>query len=169
MKYRHAPLTLIAALLICFGLALSGCGKTKKVYFKTPTDGEEVTGQLIDGKVRVKVVMEVEGMTVAPAGEVVEGSGHHHIIIDKTVVKSGDPVPTDEQHIHYGKGQTVSEIALSPGEHTLTLQFANGAHQSYGEAMSQTIKVKVNGLQGAVSPPAGATPTTAGQATPTVK
>ena len=81
----------------------------------------------------------------------------------------GDPVPADEQHIHYGKGQTVSEIALSSGEHSLTLQFANGVHQSYGEKMSQTIKVKVIGLQGAVPPPAGATPTMAHHATPTVK
>ena len=41
-------------------------------------------------------------------------------------------MPADEKNIYFGKGQTNFEITLEPGEHTLTLQFADGFHQSYG-------------------------------------
>ncbi|MEL6349341.1 MAG: DUF4399 domain-containing protein, partial [Myxococcota bacterium] len=91
----------------------------------------------------VKVKMGVEGMTVQPAGELKEGTGHHHIIIDKGGIAEGQAVPADEQHIHYGKGQTETELELTPGKHSLTLQFANGLHQSYGEVMASTITITV--------------------------
>jgi hypothetical protein len=90
-----------------------------------------------------KVVMGIEGMEVKPAGAIEATSGHHHIIIDGAPIEAGKPVPADAQHIHYGKGQTETELTLTPGVHTLTLQFANGAHLSYGPAMSSTITVTV--------------------------
>ncbi len=49
----------------------------------------------------------------------------------------------DETHIHFGKGQKETTITLSPGKHTLTLQFADGAHISYGKEMSKKISVNV--------------------------
>jgi len=91
----------------------------------------------------VTVQMMVHGMTVQPAGEVIEGSGHHHIIINGEPVAEGEVVPSDEQHIHFGGGQTETELELPPGEHTLTLQFANGMHQSYGPDWSKAITVTV--------------------------
>ena len=106
------------------------------VYFVNLEDGAEVTSP-------VKVQMGVEGMQVEPAGELKEGYGHHHIIIDGTFVPEGSVVPMTETSIHYGKGQTETELELTPGEHTLTMQFADGFHSSYGEAMSKTITVKV--------------------------
>ncbi len=108
----------------------------KKVFFANLEDGATV-------KSPVKVEMGVEGMTVHPAGEDIPNTGHHHIIIDGAPVETGRPVPADEKHIHFGKGQTETEIELTPGEHTLTLQFANYAHQSYGPEMSKTIKITV--------------------------
>ena len=51
--------------------------------------------------------------------------------------------PKDATHIHFGKGQTVDTLALTPGTHTLTLQFANGVHESYGKDWSKTITVEV--------------------------
>jgi hypothetical protein len=98
-----------------------------------------------DAKVKspVKVVMQVQGMEVHPAGEVTPNSGHHHLIIDGESVAEGEVLPADEKHIHFGQGQTETEVELTPGKHTLTLQFANGAHQSYGPDMSQTITVEV--------------------------
>lgn len=91
----------------------------------------------------VKIIMQVQGMEVNPAGEVIPNSGHHHLIIDGGSVPEGQVLPADATHIHFGKGQTETEIELSPGKHTLTLQFANGAHQSYGADMSETIHVEV--------------------------
>ena len=107
-----------------------------KVFFVSPKDASEVTSPL-------KVQMGVEGMKVQPAGEIVEGTGHHHIIIDSEPVKKGAVVVGDAQHLHFGKGQTETELELKPGKHTLQLQFANGAHISYGEQLRSQITVTV--------------------------
>lgn len=107
-----------------------------RVFFAEPTNGSFVDSP-------VAVVMGVEGMEVKPAGEIVPGTGHHHIIVNGDAIAEGGVVPKDTQHIHYGKGETETELELPPGEHTLRLQFANGAHLSYGEKMSATITVKV--------------------------
>jgi hypothetical protein len=115
-----------------------------KVFFKTPAEGAEVKGALTEGKVKVAVQMGAENIVVKPAGEVVKGTGHHHIIVDGAGISLGTIVPKDETHLHFGQGQTEAEIQLPPGEHTLTLQFADGAHMSYGPTLTSTIKVKVS-------------------------
>lgn len=115
---------------------LAHAGSDQGVYFVQPVEGATV------GRT-VKVVMGVSGMRVQPAGEVVEGSGHHHLIIDGGPIAKGEAVPKDGRHLHFGKGQTQTTIELSPGAHTLTLQFADGQHHSFGPAMSKTIHVTV--------------------------
>jgi hypothetical protein len=107
-----------------------------RVFFVAPADGATVTSP-------VKVSMGVEGMEVKPAGEIVPGTGHHHILVDTDGIATGGVVPKDAKHIHYGDGSTETELELSPGEHTLKLQFANGAHMSFGDKMSATITVTV--------------------------
>ena len=107
-----------------------------KVFFKSPENGATVTSP-------VSFVMGVEGMKVAPAGEVKAGEGHHHVIIDGGPVKEGDVIPADATHVHFGKAQTEASIPLPPGKHSLTLQFADGAHRSLGEKMSSTVAIFV--------------------------
>lgn len=107
-----------------------------RVYFVSPKNGAEVASP-------VNISMGISGMTVAPAGEVKEGQGHHHLIVDGGPSKQGDIVPADATHIHFGKGQTAASVPLAPGKHKLTLQFADGAHRSLGEQMSETIEVLV--------------------------
>jgi len=85
----------------------------------------------------------VNGMQVRKAGPVVEGTGHFHLIIDNGYTPKGRIVPKDATHKHFGKGQTETELKLAPGEHTLTLQFANGQHTSYGREWSKTIHLTV--------------------------
>ena len=85
----------------------------------------------------------VSGMTVQPAGVMDEGTGHHHLIVDSLDIPKGTPIPMDAQHIHYGKGQTSAEIELAPGQHTLTLQFADGMHVSYGPDWSAKVSITV--------------------------
>lgn len=114
-----------------------------QVSFVSPSDGATVKGPLVEGKVTVSVKMGVSGIEVRPAGEQVKGTGHHHIIIDGAGIPLGDVVPKDETHLHYGQGQTDAEVQLTPGSHKLTLQFADGAHLSYGPQLSRTIKVNV--------------------------
>jgi hypothetical protein len=106
------------------------------VYFVNLKDGEQVKSPLI-------VQMGVKGMEVEPAGKVNEMKGHHHLIIDGSFVEKGQMVPKDETHLHFGKGQTTDTLKLSPGSHTLTLQFADGMHRSYGKDWSSTITINV--------------------------
>ncbi len=126
--------SLSLTLLISF--AVMSCGAADGVYFENLEDGQEVSTSVL-------VKMGVSGMEIKPAGEIIKGTGHHHIIIDGSSLKTGEMVPADKTHIHFGKGQTETTLELTPGEHTLTLQFANGVHQSYGPEWSKTITVIV--------------------------
>ncbi|QNM96845.1 DUF4399 domain-containing protein [Chitinimonas koreensis] len=87
----------------------------------------------------------VEGMKVRSAAEdpFDRSSGHHHLLIDLPAVPKGQVIPFDERHVHYGKGQTEATVTLAPGPHTLTLQFADGAHGSYGPQLSASVRVTV--------------------------
>jgi len=108
----------------------------QSVSFVEPVDGATVTSPF-------KVKFAVSGMEVKPAGDMSANTGHHHLLINAMSVKSGEVVPADETHLHFGKGQTETEVKLAPGTYKLTMQFANGLHQSYGEGMSKTITVHV--------------------------
>ena len=110
--------------------------KKAKVMFLEPADGATVTSP-------VHLKFGVKGMEVRPAGELAENTGHHHIIIGPAGIPEGTVVPKDEKHIHFGKGQTEADIELEPGKHTLTMQFADGNHTSYGEVLAATITITV--------------------------
>lgn len=107
-----------------------------RVYFIEPKDGATVTSP-------VHMKFGVDGMTVAPAGTMTPGTGHHHLLIDSKALPEGTVIPANDTSLHFGKGQTEADVPLSPGDHTLTLQFGDGAHRSYGPDMAQTIKVHV--------------------------
>jgi hypothetical protein len=122
---------------LCAGLLLaSGVARADGVSFIEPKDGATVTNP-------VHVKFAVDGMKVAPAGTITEGTGHHHLLIDGQPVPKGAVIPANDKSLHFGKGQSETEITLPPGDHTLTLQFGDGAHRSYGPAWSQTITVHV--------------------------
>jgi len=128
---------LFAIVMLVSLISSCGGGEDKGVYFVNINDGDTVTSPF-------KVEMGVTGMEVEPAGALNEGKGHHHLIIDGSWLEKGEVVPADDKNIHYGGGQTMTEdITLAPGTHTLTLQFADGFHASYGKEMSKTITVTV--------------------------
>jgi hypothetical protein len=127
-------LVLVAGLMLIASVAQAA--PAKRVYFVEPKNGAVVSSPF-------KVVFGVSAMAIAPAGEIVADSGHHHLLINAGPVKEGETIPADETHLHFGKGQTETEVTLPPGKYKLTLQFANGAHQSYGKKMSKTIRVTV--------------------------
>jgi hypothetical protein len=114
-----------------------------RVFFAAPSEGGKLEGPLENGKVTIDVRMGAEGIAIKPAGPVEAGSGHHHILIDTAPVPVGAVVPKDEQHVHFGQGQTEAKLALVPGEHTLSLQLADGIHRSYGPQVAATVKVTV--------------------------
>lgn len=91
------------------------------------------------------VKMALEGRKICEAGKETADKtcGHHHILIDSKPVATGEAIINDATHLHFGKGQTETDVTLAPGKHTLTLQLADSAHRSYGEKLSQTIEVEV--------------------------
>jgi len=91
------------------------------VAILSPRDGDIVSSP-------VKVVFGLEGMTVAPAGDLTPNSGHHHLLVDVAPPDLGLPLPKDAQHLHFGQAQTEAEITLAPGQHTLQLVLGDGNH-----------------------------------------
>ncbi len=106
------------------------------VSFIEPVDGAHV-------KSPVHVKMGVTGMEVRRAGEMVDNSGHHHVLIDLDPITAGQQIPKDETHLHYGGADTEADVVLSPGVHKLTLQFADANHMSYGPEWAKTVTVTV--------------------------
>jgi hypothetical protein len=88
----------------------------------------------------------VKHVKVAPATDTSPGTGHHHLFIDVTSLPPGDaPIPNDETHKHYGKGQTEDTIHLSPGVHTLQLDFGDAGHMQFDPPLASrkiTVHVK---------------------------
>ncbi len=100
------------------------------VYFISPTDGEVVHSPVL-------VKFGLRGMGVAPAGVERENTGHHHLLINVEKLPDMDkPIPADEHHKHFGKGQTEALIELTPGAHTLQLLFADFAHIPHDPAIT---------------------------------
>ena len=52
-------------------------------------------------------------------------------------------IPKDSVHLHFGNAQTSAEVKLSPGKHTLTLQFADALHRSFGSRLTNKVTVNV--------------------------
>jgi len=124
---------------MAYACAHSGsCGTSCSIgpHFISPKDGATVPKTFT-------IKMGIKGLKVHKAGALIEGTGHHHLIIDGSSVAENEVVAKDATHIHFGKGQTETSVTLTPGKHTLTLQFADGHHQSYGKIMSHTIAITV--------------------------
>jgi Domain of unknown function (DUF4399) len=70
----------------------------------------------------------LHGMGIAPAGTKKVNSGHHHLLIDADLPPLDQPIPNDENHLHFGAGQTEVELSLPPGAHTLQLLLGDADH-----------------------------------------
>lgn len=108
-----------------------------KAYIISPANGATVTNP-------VKVQFGLSGMGIAPAGTQIENTGHHHLLIDAPTVDFTLPMPSSEQVVHFGKGQTETSLTLKPGTHTLQLVFADWKHQAFTPTVaSETITITV--------------------------
>jgi hypothetical protein len=139
-------------ILAFLALPLAACGestppapkstpspKGAKVFFIEPKNGAEVTSP-------VTVKFGIEGMEVAPAGTEKPNSGHHHVLIDTRLAENYQgPLPMDDSHKHFGKGQTEAALELRPGKHTLQMVLGDHNHVPHdppvvSEVISVTVK-----------------------------
>lgn len=103
-------------------------------YFLNLKHGDVVTSPF-------KIEFGIEGMKVAPAGTYETGTGHFHLLINTKLDEEflEDPLPADDNHIHFGKGQTETEMALEPGEYTLQLVMGDGDHIVHNPSVTSDI------------------------------
>lgn len=109
-----------------------------ELYFISPADGETVAGP-------VMVRFGLRGMGVSPAGVDKAKTGHHHLLIDVDTLPALDqPIPSDDNHRHFGGGQTEVTLNLEPGVHTLQLLLGDFAHRPHVPAiLSSKITITV--------------------------
>lgn len=141
----------ICAFLILASVAPLSAGETASApgamqYFVNLKDGDEVTSP-------VKVIFGLSGMGVAPAGVDIANTGHHHILIDRAPLGEGEDgkdeldsnIISDENNIHFGKGQTEAILELEPGIHTIQLVLGDKDHiphdpPVFSEVITITVK-----------------------------
>lgn len=118
--------------------ALSVQAGSPSAYIISPSDGDTVTSP-------VTVKFGLKGMGVAPAGVERDNTGHHHLLIDlETLPDLDKPIPADDQHVHFGGGQTETTVELEPGEHTLQLLLGDHLHRPHDEpVVSEKITITV--------------------------
>jgi len=140
-------LVTIAASLIAFS---AQAGETPSaegaaVYPVNLSDGDTVTGP-------VKVIFGLSGMGVAPAGTEKENTGHHHVLLNRVPFGEGEDdadmtesgIWGDDNHIHFGGGQTETTLDLAPGTHTIQLVFGDLNHVPHNPpVMSEQITITV--------------------------
>lgn len=108
-----------------------------EVYIISPKDGATVPGTF-------KVQFGLKGMGVAPAGVDVPDTAHHHLMVDlKEQPDLNAPLPNNDTIRHFGKGQTETEITLSPGRHTLQLIMGDKSHIPLNPSV-ESKKITVN-------------------------
>ncbi|MDX2257742.1 MAG: DUF4399 domain-containing protein [Hyphomicrobiaceae bacterium] len=137
MLLRTALAATAALMLAGAALAQTPAKEGAKVYFIEPKDGAEVSSP-------VTVRFGLAGMGVAPAGVEKQHTGHHHLIIDTKLTDLENPIPADDQHKHFGGGQTETSITLTPGKHTLQLVLGDHNHVPHKPpVMSDIITITV--------------------------
>ena len=145
LKTRNYLFNILSFLLsVFFLIPLSAVEKSSspdktRLYIISPQDGDTVTSP-------VKVIFGLNGMGVAPAGIKMKNTGHHHLLIDLAQLPDINlPIPSDQHHRHYGKGQTEALIELEKGEHTLQLILGDHMHVPHEPPIiSKKIRVIVN-------------------------
>jgi len=103
--------------------------KNKRLFFITPSNGEEVTNP-------VAIRFGIVGMEIVPAGKDKPMSGHHHLLINvEKLPNMKSPIPADKNHLHFGKGQTETQLNLPSGRHTLQLLLGDYMHVPHEEPL----------------------------------
>jgi hypothetical protein len=107
-------------------------------YIIWPNDGEVIPGG------DFVVLFGLHGMGTAPAGVDKPLTGHHHLLIDTDLPPLDQPIPADDNHIHFGRGQTEYHLVLPKGQHTLQLLLGDANHIPHTPpVMSEQITITV--------------------------
>ena len=100
--------------------------KHAKVYFIGLQEGDVVKSPFM-------VKFGIEGFGITPAGtkgKQRHTAGHHHLLVNVDELPDLDaPIPRDQHHIHFDRGETEVLLELPPGRHTLQLLLGDEEHE----------------------------------------
>ena len=117
--------------------AAAPASETPQVYIVSPKSGDVCVSP-------VTVEFGIDDFLLAPAGTFDPGTGHHHLLVDTELPALDQPIPSDANHLHFGKAQTETTLELAPGTHTLQLVLGDGAHVPHDAALiSERITITV--------------------------
>lgn len=110
-----------------------------RVTMVEPADGTELDGP------SVRVVMTVEDIELAPAGDERPGTAHHHLFLNVPITPPGEPIPADVPGIiHLGQAQPEHELTgLEPGEYTLIAVLGDLVHRRLDPQSTDTVRFTV--------------------------
>ena len=129
------PQHLISIFILFFSTIVSAA--VPRVYITSPENGALVQSP-------VEIVFALDGMELAPAGTYATDTGHHHLIIDNELPDLGMPIPSDNNHLHFGKAQDRVLLDLEPGLHTLQLLLGDGSHIPHQPPLiSEKIEIRI--------------------------
>ncbi|MCJ0620045.1 DUF4399 domain-containing protein [Haloarcula hispanica] len=101
----------------------------------------------VDGSV-VDWEASVENYTIGPTSDgITSNTGHLHAIVNTDPVPTGEVIPNDARHVHYGDGSTSGSLDLAEqlgdayeaGEHTVHFQIASATHRATTLTASETV------------------------------
>ena len=110
---------------------------SEKVYFINLEDGDELKSPFL-------VQFGLSGKGIAPAGIDVDNTGHHHLLINQNEINYSMPIPSSDQHLHFGLGQTETVLNLPLGKHKLQLVLGDKFHIPHDPPLiSEIIEITV--------------------------
>ena len=110
---------------------------SEKDYFINLEDGDELKSPFL-------VQFGLSGKGIAPAGIDVDNTGHHHLLINQNEINYSMPIPSSDQHLHFGLGQTETMLNLPLGKHKLQLVLGDKYHIPHNPPLvSEIIEITV--------------------------
>jgi len=118
----------MAAVAACGGAGHSEHPGGGKVFSMEPKDGASV-------KSPVHIVFGSDMFTISPVppGEIAPeavraNTGHYHLGVDTDCLAPGSVIPKANPWVHFGKGDNMIEMQLTPGPHKLAVQAGDDRH-----------------------------------------
>ncbi len=94
----------------------------KESYFSNLKNGDSIETPFV-------VKFGLTGIGLAPVGAPVPKTGHHHLLVNRAMpVDFTQPLPFNDNYIHFGKGQMETVLTFKPGKYTLRLLLADDRH-----------------------------------------
>ena len=109
------------------------------VKIMQPKQGATVAGTMVD------VVLEAQGVEIAPAAEHRAGTAHHHLFLDTDLTPADVAIPVGMPGIvHLGKGQSKYIFeGVAPGPHRLIALLADPNHVPLKPLAADTVRFTV--------------------------